>query len=115
MVELGLKGENLSAPYPTLILNNSDNFYTVTKFVNDGVGGIFMPIMLGVIWIVAMIGAISEGRQASRAFIFASFFCALLAIMLALIGMLNPNYMYFLFLMVAAGIVWYKLDTAPGI
>lgn len=73
-----------------------------------------MPIMLLVIWTVAFVGAISEGRQASRAWIFSSFICAMLAIMLSLIGMLSSQYMYFTFLMVAAGIVWYKLDNAPG-
>jgi hypothetical protein len=29
--------------------------------------------------------------------------------------MLNTQYMYFLFLMTGVGLIWYKLDTAPGI
>jgi len=101
--------------YPTLSGNGTSNLYELFKFVNDGVSGTFMPVMLGVIWIIAMIGAISEGRQASRAFIFASFISSILAIILSLIGMLNTQYMYFSFLMVGAGLIWYKLDNAPGI
>jgi hypothetical protein len=85
------------------------------KGINEGVGGIFMPIMLLVVWFVAMIGAISEGRQASRAFIFASFIVSVLAIILSLIGFLNSQYMYFSFLLVAGGLVWYKLESAPGL
>jgi phosphoglycerol transferase MdoB-like AlkP superfamily enzyme len=103
-------------PYPQLSgMNDSTNLYTIFKFVNTGVGGTFMPLILAAIWIVILIGAISEGRQASRAFIFASFICAILSILLALIGMLNTQYMYFLFLLVGIGVIWYKLDNAPGI
>ena len=101
--------------YATLSGNGTSNLYELFKFVNDGVSGTFMPVMLGVIWIIAMIGAISEGRQASRAFIFASFISSILAIVLSLVGMLNTQYMYFSFLMVGAGLIWYKLDNAPGI
>ncbi len=74
-----------------------------------------MPVMLGVIFFVALIGSISEGRQASRAFIFSSFVTSILAIILSLVGMLNSQYMYFSFLLVGIGIIWYKLDNAPGI
>jgi hypothetical protein len=95
-------------------LNYSD-LYSLTKTTNDVTpGGIMMPVMLGVIWIIALIGAISEGRQFSRAFIFASFMSALISIPMALIGLLSPNYMYFLFLMVAGGVVFDKLMNAPG-
>ena len=100
--------------YPTLTGNGTSDLYGLFSFVNAGVGGTFMPIMLGVIWIVDFVGAISEGRQASRGFIFASFICSIMAIMLALIGLLASQYMYFSFLLVAVGVVWYKLDNAPG-
>ena len=71
--------------------------------------------MLGVIWIIAFIGSLAEGRIASRGFIFASFLTAVLSIPLALIGLLNPQFMYFSFILVGAGLIWYKLDNAPGI
>jgi len=100
-------------PYP-MLTGNETNLYDYFSFVNNGVKGIFMPIILFAVWIIAFIGALAEGRQASRGFIFASFIFSILAIMLSLIGMLNPQYMYFSFLMVAAGLVWYKLDNAPG-
>jgi hypothetical protein len=71
--------------------------------------------MTVVIWVIAFMGALAEGRQASRAFIFASFIYAILAIMLAFINLLSANYMYFSFLLVAIGLLWYKLDNAPGL
>ena len=104
-------------PYPTLNVNGTDgdNLYHLFKFVNDGVSGIFMPVMLATIWFIAFIGALADGRQASRGFIFASFICSVLAIILSLIGMLASQYMYFSFLMVAGGLIWYQLSNAPGI
>jgi hypothetical protein len=100
--------------YNTSNLNFTD-MYTITKTANDVTpGAIMMPLMLAVIWIVSLIGSISEGRQFSRAFIFASFVSALISIPMALIGMLNPSYMYFLFLMVAGGVLWDKLQNSPG-
>lgn len=105
----------MPTPYAVLNTTDSTNLYTLFKFINNTVSGTFMPLMLFVIWVVAFIGAVSEGRQGSRAFIFASFISSILGIILSLIGMLNPQYMYFSFLLVAAGIVWYKLDNAPGI
>jgi hypothetical protein len=100
-------------PYNVSSLDAS-NAYTLFSFVNNGVGGIFMPMMLLVIWIVAFIGAIADGRQASRGFIFASFIVSILAIPLALIGFLNTQYMYFSFLLVGIGLIVYKLQNAPG-
>ena len=73
-----------------------------------------MAVILGVIWVIAFIGAISEGRQASRAFIFASFICAILAILTTLMGMLNKEFMYFSFILVGGGMIWYYLQTSPG-
>ena len=86
-------------PYPTLNMNGTDsgNLYQLAKFANNGVNGIMMPLMLLVIWIVAFIGALAEGRQASRGFIFASFISAILSITLALMGLISSQYRYFRF------------------
>lgn len=104
----------MPTPYNVTGLDTT-NVYTLFRFINNGVNGTFMPIMLAVIWIIAFIGALAEGRQASRGFIFASFISAMMAIPLALIGMLNSQYMYFTFILVGIGLIWYKLDNAPGL
>jgi phosphoglycerol transferase MdoB-like AlkP superfamily enzyme len=102
-------------PYPTLGQNSSTNLYTIFKFVNDGISCAVMPSILGAIWFIAFIGSISEGRQASRGFIFASFVVSILAILLTLIGMLSRMYMYFSFILVGIGLIWHQLQNAPGI
>lgn len=105
----------MPVPYPVLSGNESGNMYTLFKFVNEGVQGVMMPLVLLAIWFISFITILSDGKQASRAFIFSSFIASILSIVLSLIGMLNPQYMYFSFLMVAAGLVWFKLENAPGI
>lgn len=106
----------MPAPYTELVANDSTNMYTLFGYVNNtATGGLFMPITLLVIWIVSFVGAISEGRQASRAFIFSSFVLGILSILCSLIGFLNPQFMYFSFLMVGIGLIWYKLDNAVGL
>jgi hypothetical protein len=101
-------------PYPILNATDTGSLYTLFSFVNNGVAGMFMPIMLAVIWIIAFIGILSEGRQASRAWVFASFISSILAVILALIGMLSPNYMYFIFILTGIGVIWNYLGNSPG-
>jgi len=106
----------MALPYSIPSINDTSNIMTIFQFVNnEGTGGLFMPIMLLVIWIVAFVGTISEGRQASRGMIFASFICSILAVLLSLMQMLNPNYMYFCFLLLGGGIIWHYLNNSPGI
>ena len=102
----------MPAPYTELNSTNTASLYTIAQFLTPYN---FMPLVLGAIWIIAFIGSIAEGRQASRAWIFSSFITAILSIILALVGLLNPQFMYITYIMVAGGVVWYKLDNAPGI
>ena len=103
----------MPAPYSVPTGDETSNLYLLTKYLN-GITPVVASI-IGVVWIVAFVGSISEGRQASRAFIFASFISSLLCILSTLIGLLNKQFMYFSFLLVAIGLVWYKLDNAPAI
>jgi hypothetical protein len=77
--------------------------------------GLFFPLILLSIWVIAFIGSLTEGRQASLAFIFASFISSIISITLVFIGLLSAGYMYFLFLMVGGGVIWMYLDRSPGI
>lgn len=73
-------------------------------------GGIFWPVMVLVIWSIAFIGSISEGREAHRAFIFANFISLTLSIPLGLLGWLNVSYIYFLIILLGFGLIWIKLQ-----
>lgn len=73
-------------------------------------GGIFWPVIVLVIWFIAFIGSISEGREAHRAFIFANFISIILSVFLGLLGWINASYIYFLITLLGFGLVWAKLQ-----
>ncbi len=99
------------AIYPTPTANETRDLFSIFQFVNDkATTGLFFPVILLTIWLVAFIGAIAEGRQASRAFIFSSFVSTVLGILLALMGFLSMTYVYFLILLIAFGIFWIRLE-----
>lgn len=96
--------------YPTPGVNDTLDIQTMFSWVNNtATEGIFFPIILFVIWVIAFIGSISEGREAFRAWIFASFICSILGIILGLLGFLQPAYIYFLIILLGMGLVWAKL------
>ena len=105
----------MPSPYPVLTANDTVSAYKLFQYSSNVSGGLFMPIMMVVIWVIAFMGAMAEGRQMSRAFIFASFIYAILSMMLAFVNLISANFMYFSFLLVAIGLLWYKLDNAPGL
>jgi len=95
-------------------VNDTQDLFTVFKFVNDSAsGGLFFPVILLAIWAIAFIGSIVEGRQAVRAWIFASFISGILGILLGIMGMLASQWMYLLILFVAFGVFWIRLQNAP--
>ncbi len=97
-------------PFAVPNQTNTADIFEIFKFVNnDASGGIFFPIILLVIWIIAFSGSIANGRGASRAWIFSSFICVILAILLVIMGFLNKGYLYLLILFIAFGVLWSKL------
>ena len=101
--------------FPTPTANESRDLLAVFQFVNNkATEGLFFPVILMTIWLIAFIGAIAEGRPASRAWIFSSFVSTVLGVLLAIVGMLNVTYVYFLILMIAFGVFWIKLETAKN-
>lgn len=99
------------AYFPTPTANETADLFSIFEFINNkATEGLFFPIIILVIWLIAFIGAIAENRPASRAFMFSSFISAILGVLLALMGFLNITYVYFLILLVAFGIFWISLE-----
>ncbi len=99
------------AQFPTPTTNETTDVFEIFKFINNTAsGGIFFPVILLVIWFIAFIGAIAEGRPASRAWIFASFIGSILGGLLVLMGFMTQNYLFFMILNVAFGIAWIYLS-----
>ncbi len=95
-------------------VNDTQDLFSMFTFINNvSSGGIFFPIILLVIWVVAFVGSIAEGREAARAWIFASFVSSILGILLGVMGLLARQWIYLLILFVAFGIFWIRLQNAP--
>ncbi|KKN17070.1 hypothetical protein LCGC14_0969480 [marine sediment metagenome] len=99
--------------FPTPTANETADLFEIFQFVNNkATEGLFFPVMILTIWLIGFIGAIVEGRPASRAFIFSSFISTVLGVLLSIMGFLSITYVYFLILMVAFGIFWARLEGA---
>ena len=95
-------------------VNDTQDLFSVFKFINDtSSGGSFFPIILLTIWAIAFIGSIVEGREAVRAWIYASFVSGILGILLGVMGLLGRQWIYLLILLIAFGVFWIRLQNAP--
>lgn len=95
-------------------INDTQDIFSIFKFVNDSAsGGIFFPIILLVVWVIAFVGSIVEGKEAVRAWIYASFVSAILGILLGVMGLLARQWIYLLILLLAFGVFWIRLQNAP--
>lgn len=101
------------ARYQVLNTTDTKDLYTLFKFINNtATEGLFFPVMLLVIWFIAALGVIADGRPISRGFTFASFICSVISILLVILNVLNPTYMYLLFVLTAFGILWIYLSNS---
>ncbi len=96
-------------PFPIPNANQTNDIFGLFEFSNDVSDGLFMPMMLLVIWVIAFVGSISEGKPAYRGWIFAFFIVSILSIISSLMNFINPIYMYFSILMLALGMFWAKI------
>lgn len=95
-------------------VNDTQDLFTIFQFVNNSAsGGLFFPMILLAIWAISFIGSIAEGKEAVRAWIFASFTAGILGILLGVMGFLSRQYMYLLILFVAFGVFWIRLQNTP--
>lgn len=95
--------------YTTPTINDTQGFFEYFSYINSVAGGIFLPVMLLVVWIVVFIA--SKGFSTSRAWTFASFMTMILSMILAVMDLVSPRYMYLALFMVGAGAVWLKLEA----
>lgn len=101
------------AIYPTPNATDLADVERITNWVHvSASGGILMPVLSIVIWVIIMIGSIAEGRAAYRAFIFANFVGVILSVMLGLLGWFNVAFIYFYIILLAFGLVWIKLQKS---
>lgn len=96
--------------YNTPTGNETSGFYEIFKFVAiDTTEGLFFPVILFVIWLVAFMGL--KGYSNSRAWTFASFMCTILGMMMAVLDLISPKWMYLTVFLTVIGFVWLKLEA----
>lgn len=96
------------AYYPLPGANDTMGFFEIFRYVNNiATDGLFFFIMSLVIWVTAFM--VTKQYSSSRAFTFASFFCAVLMIILAVFNLINPKFMYVYIILVAVGFAWLKI------
>ena len=95
-------------------VNDTQDVFSIFQFINNtSSGGLFFPAILLSIWAIVFIGSVVEGRQAVRAWIYASFVSVILGILLGVMGLLARQWIYLLILFVAFGVFWIRLQNAP--
>lgn len=99
--------------YPVPNATDTRDLLSMFQFIsNDATGGLFFPLILLTIWVIQFIGIISEGRPASRAWVYASFVSTVLGIILGILAMVAQKWIYLLILMVSIGAFWVRLVSA---
>lgn len=98
----------MSSYYPSPSLNDTGGFYGFFDYVNVLSEGLFFFSMLVVVWVVSFI-ATRRGSNA-RGFFLASFFSAILGMVLSIAQLMAPRYMYLFIITSAIGLVWILLD-----
>ena len=93
--------------------NDTRDLLSIFQWIsNSATDGLFFPILILTIWVIQFIGVMSEGRPASRAFVFASFTATILSVILGILALVAQKYVYLLILMVSLGAFWTKLQSA---
>lgn len=98
--------------FQTLQTNGTGDMYQIMNSANTISEGIFMPVMLLVIFMVWILGSVSIGKPIARSVLMASFICSILSILMVIMNWLSVTYMYFSFFMVAVGIIGTWLSEA---
>jgi len=93
----------------------SEGMFELFKYVNTTAEGLFIPVILLVVWFISFIGvfgATGGGREsAARSFTFASFLVSILSVMTGIMGLLAPKFMYLTFVLVGIGVLWLKMES----
>ena len=96
--------------FTTPTANETKGFYELFQFIGiSATEGLFWPVMLLVIWVVSFMAF--KNYSTSRAWTFASFFCSVLGIIMAVLDYMSPNWMYLTIFMTLVGFVWLKLEA----
>lgn len=90
---------------------DSQGIFEFFRYVNNVSDGGFFLVLTLVIWIITFIA--TKQYSSDRAFTYASFVCMVLSILLGVMNLINPQFMYLFMVLTAVGVVWLKLSDTP--
>lgn len=99
--------------YTLPTVNDTLGLDSFAIWANQTSGFLMFPLILFGLYIIILVATQPLGY--GRSFIFASFFCSILSIILVVGGLLNPIYMYFLFVMLAASLLLTRLGKSSSL
>ena len=101
-------------PYNISLNTNSTGLLYLFNLDNGLSGGIFIPLLLLGMWVIIFITGLTTipYNKGARAFLFASFICAIMSIPLAVLNLIAPSYMYLLFVLAGFGMFWVRLTNS---
>jgi hypothetical protein len=95
--------------YQTPSGNDTTGVYEFFRYVSQtATEGLFFPVIIFVIWIVGFLAL--KQYSTSRAMVTSSIFCAILSIILAVMNLVSPKFMYIFIIASAVGLLWVKLE-----
>lgn len=98
------------APVPGI--NDTQNIYEIFNWVSSTAShGLLWISLIWVIWVVALVGALSEGREFTRGLIFANFIGVILGAILTLLGWISQTWAWFFVVFLAISVFWHKLSN----
>jgi len=100
--------------YPILNATDTEDMFTLLRYVNNVMHQLFFPVMLLVIGAISLIGSLLAGKPIYKAITYTGFICSVLGIILSLMNFLSFNYMYFCFFLTAIGIILTRFAEAPS-
>ena len=100
---------NLTYIYPLPELNQSDGIVGLLTYGSDVSGGLLFPMVLLAIFAITFITGLYS-TSVGKALTFASFISMVIGIMLAVLDLLAPRYMYLCIVLLAIGVFWVRLE-----
>lgn len=95
-------------------VTDTESYYTFFRYINNAAEGLFFPVILLVIWVVAFVAMLFSGNlirpNAAKAWIFASFFTMILSIPLTVLDLVAAKYMYISIVFLGIGVLWHILE-----
>lgn len=82
----------------------------IAGYVSNVTSGLFFPGVMWAMFVIILITTLNFGK--GNAFVYTSFFTSIIAIFFVVAGFMNPNWMYFMFVLLGISLLLKRLDKS---